>query len=284
MDRILRDAGGQQVLTNYDANGDAANVDGANAPVAVVTDSGGTVVAGFTTAAPNPTGVYTLTFPVNFDVLDTYDVVWTWANGQSRRSGFELVGGFLFAIAELRAFDAVLASETAYPDARLIDVREAVEERMEKAAHVAFRARGARELLDGSSDGEIFLHNRRPIRVVSASIAGVALSADELADVAVYPGGRLMRRSGSWTAKERQVEVLYEHGYPETPAPVHDAALRYGRHLAVKTAFDDADRATAAFTELGGYRLTIAGRDGPTGLPEVDAVIEQFGWHAPAFA
>jgi len=28
---------------------------------------------------------------------------------------------------------------------------------------------------------------------------------------------------------------------------------------------------------VGGYRLTIAGRDGSTGLPEVDAVIDQFG-------
>lgn len=283
MDRILRDSGGEQTLTNYDADGNAADVDGANAPTVVVTDSGGTVVAGF---APSRTsaGNYKITLPANLDVLDVYSVVWTWPNGQTRRTSFELIGNFLFAIAELRAFDPVLTDEARYTDARLIDVREAVEERMENAAHVSFRPRGFRELLDGTRTEELFVSQRRPIRVVSATVAGTALTAPELADVAVYPGGRLVRRSGSWTANEREIELLYEAGYPDVPAPVHDAALRYARHLAVKTAFDDADRATAVFSDIGGYRLTIAGRDGPVGLPEVDAVIKQFGWNAPAFA
>jgi hypothetical protein len=33
-----------------------------------------------------------------------------------------------------------------------------------------------------------------------------------------------------------------------------------------------------------GYRLSIAGRDGPTGLPAVDAVLKQFGNKVPGFA
>jgi hypothetical protein len=283
VDRLLRDAGGEQTLTSYDTNGDLADVNGAEAPTVVVTDSGGTAVAGFT-AARTSTGVYKLTLPGNLEVLDNYSVVWSWTNGQSRRTSFELIGGFLFALAELRAFDAVLANETTYPDARLLDVREAVEERMERNARVAFRPRGAREFLDGDGGRTLILQHRRPIRVVAASVAGTALTAGELEDLALYPTGKVIRRSGTWGGNEREVEVLYEHGYEVTPAPVHEAALRFARHVAVKTVFDDADRATAAITELGGYRLTIAGRDGPTGLPEVDAVIKQFGVRTPGFA
>jgi hypothetical protein len=60
--------------------------------------------------------------------------------------------------------------------------------------------------------------------------------------------------------------------------------MKYARYLLLNSVLDQNERATAVFTEASGYRLTIAGRDGPTGLPEVDAVLQQFGRKVPGLA
>jgi hypothetical protein len=69
------------------------------------------------------------------------------------------------------------------------------------------------------------------------------------------------------------------HGYEAVPEPVRRAGLIYARTLLIRSAMEQSDRATAVFTDIGGYRLTIAGRDGPTGIPDVDAVLspDQYG-------
>lgn len=287
MDRLLRGPGGTLTVTLYDANGAPADA-GAGNGTAVVTDSAGVAVAGSPfTAVHGSTGQYTITIPPALTVLDLYDVVWTFADASTRRTQFEIVGAFLFAIAELRTFDTELSNATTYPAALITAARAAVEEcfEYEMVGRAAFRPRGARDLLDGTGTYTLMVENTLPLRVISAKIATVALTSSELTDLRIYPTGMIRRdQMGYWTRGNRNVEIFYEYGYASVPAPIHIAAMRYARHLLVKSAFEANDRATAVFTDAGGYRLTIAGRDGWTGLPEVDSVLKQWTRSTPGFA
>ncbi len=279
MDRILRDSGGTLQLLTYDATGALADVDGTTNPTIAVTDSGGNAVAGFT-ATRLSAGTYQATVPGNLEQLDTYDVGWTWANGQSRRSRFEIVGTFLFEIADLRAYDGTFTDATAYPAAAIRSVREEVVDKFAspQAAGASFILRGRRERIDGTGEAALILAEFDVRTLVAAWVDGVAFTVAELADVVVHPFGMLERKSSTWPAGLRNVEVLYEYGFASVPGPVHRAGLRYAKHLLLTNALDaTSERATAVFNELGGYRLTLAGRDGPTGLPEVDAVLREFG-------
>lgn len=284
MDRLIRDAGGGDLnLLNYSASGDLADVDTTQAPAVAVTDSAGIAVAGFT---PSRTvaGTYKATLPANFEVLDIYDVVWSWPNGQTRRSQFELVGRHLYTQADLRAFDAPLANETKYPDAALRIVRDEVTDRFEIEAGVSFIPRGAREVVSGDGTKILLLRERLATRVVSIAVAGTALSAAELAKVKLHRRGTLEYDGGVFTSGILNVSILYEHGYATAPGPVVRAAWRYARYIHLNPVLDQNERATAVFTEAYGYRLTLPGRDGPTGLPEVDAVLVRYGKLGPAFA
>jgi hypothetical protein len=274
MDEILRGAGGTQTLRTYDADGNPADVDGTNPPTVQVTDSAGATVPGFS-ASRSSVGVYTLEVPASLQVLDVYQVAWSWPNGQSRRTAFELVGGFLFSVADARSLAAdPLADATRYPAEDIVRAREAVSERFERWCGLAFRPRGRRAVLDGTGRSLLVLPDERCLRIVSVQVDGQALTSEQLGQLRLDPAGLLRWVSGTWPVGVDNVVVLYEHGYDPTPEPVVRAAVRYARHLLAGSPYDD--RATAVFTDVGGFRLNLAGRDGPTGLPEVDAVLAEY--------
>jgi hypothetical protein len=290
MDRLLRDFGGAVRLELRDAAGTL--VDATGPVTAAVTDSAGAAMAGSPFIATKPTGTtgtYDVAVPAAAAaVLDTYDVRWSATlAGQAvaPRSRFEVVGGFLFTVAELRAADPVLADTAKYPQAALEAAREAAEERLEELCGVAFRPRGARETRSGDGTARLLLGEVEPTRLVSVSIdrgAGpVALTAEEVADVRLEPWGEAVRLTkGVWDRGVRNVAVLYERGVALAPEPVRRAALTLAKAALIRSPVPD--RATAESTEAGTIRYSIAGRDGPTGYPEVDAVVEQFGRTVPA--
>jgi hypothetical protein len=282
VDQILRDAGGEITLINYDATGAAADVNGTEAPTIAVVDSAGVSVSGFTPSRTG-TGSYKATLPANLETLDIYDVMWSWTNDQSRRSQVEVVGGFLFTVAELRSWDPVLADATKYPSTTIKDHRAAVTERFESIAGLSFVRRGARAMLDGRGSGSLVLPHVEVSTARSIKVDGTALSGGDLANVKVYPHGQLVWDGGTFAKGLRNVEVLYEHGLASVPRSIARAAMRYARYLLAPSPFES-ERATAVFTEAGGYRLTIAGRDGETGLPEVDAVLADYRRAQAGFA
>lgn len=69
--------------------------------------------------------------------------------------------------------------------------------------------------------------------------------------------------------------IRYRYGLTEVPVRVSEAVLRLAAYYLRPSATPE--RATGEATEAGFIRYTLAGRDGATGLPEVDAAIEQFG-------
>ncbi len=274
MDRVLRASGATASIVLYDANGNVADADGTNNGSAAIFDSAGASAASGLAATRDSPGTYRVAIPNSLTKLDTYRIDWSWAAGAVTRTTYvELVGGFLFTIADLRAFDSSLASVTA---AEAVAKRQIVEEKFERACGVSFTPRGARLFVDGRGSDRLLIPILELSSLVAAKIDGTALTSSELADVAVYPFGMLRRGSGVWSSGNRNVELLVEHGMSAVPEPIYRAGLAYAKHLLTKSALEN-ERATAVFTDLGGYRLSLAGRDGPTGLPEVDAELEAYG-------
>ena len=253
-----------------------------------------------TTLTPTVTdSVFSASIPVaTLTKLDEYKLVWSgtvdgvvteWS------TTLELCGGYLFEIAELRAFDRAFADAAKFPSAYLRKVRTWVEDMIEgdHAARVAFVNRGARVTMSGNSPdlnkgyypllyGNDYRSLIVPHYVVdsiySASINGTALTQSEI-DAISIDDNTLFRSAGvqwpAWPFGKNNLSFHYVHGYDSVPGAVTRAALILAREYLVKS--DLPARATA--TSIGDqlFRVTIAGRDGVTGIPDVDAVIEQFG-------
>lgn len=284
MDRILRGPGGTVELELFDTAGDPVDA-GAGNGTADVVDSNGVAIAGSPlTATHGSTGVYTIALPSTLTTLDVYDVTWNLPDSTTRTTQFELVGSFLFAQADLRALDSVLNDEATFPDAAIVKARQNAEERFEKAGNVSFTLRGGREYHDPTGTDTLLSRYEELRSLVACTIGGNAIA---VSDVSVYPDGRLRYPAGwgLFNGTPRTIMTLVEHGYASVPEPVERAGLLYARTTLLRSALEQSDRATAVFTDLGGYRITLAGRDGPTGIPEVDAVLAQFGRRqAGAFA
>jgi hypothetical protein len=248
-------------------------VDGTEAPTVAVTDSAGATVAGFT-GSRTGTGEYQATLPADLETLDQYDVAWSWPNGQSRTTGFELVGGFIFTVADLRDYYAPFADTTNYPTAVLKEIRDAVEDVFEgdEVTHRAFRPKGKRQTLPGSGTAVLWSGTHDLHELVSVAVPSGA-TAPDVADVVLGTDTTLRLVIGSWSFAT--VTILTEYGLRQTPAKIKREAMKYAKSLLLEGPLDEG-RATAIFSDIGGYRLTIAGRDGPTGIPSVDAALAQF--------
>lgn len=72
-----------------------------------------------------------------------------------------------------------------------------------------------------------------------------------------------------------ECEIVYIYGARTMPEAVKEAVLALAAYYLRASATPD--RATGEATEAGFLRYTIAGRDGATGIPEIDAIAEQFG-------
>lgn len=279
-------------------------VDDDGAPVAITSpyslkiyDGANTLLA---TQTPTVTGsVFSADIPVaTLPKLDTYTLVWsaTVAGVLNEWStSLDLCGGYLFEIADLRSFDRAFADTTRYPTETLRKVRTWVEDLIEgkHAARVAFVKRGRRVVMSGNSPDlnkgfypllygndfrDLIVPDFEVRSLYSASINSVALTDTELAGIAINDN-ILYRGAGvqwpAWPYGKNNLSFHYVHGRDRVPGAITRAALLLAREYLVKS--DLPARATA--TSIGDqlFRVTIAGRDGVTGIPDVDAAIEQFG-------
>lgn len=252
------------------------------------------------TATPTlASGRLSASVPVaNLSKLDTYQLTWsgTYAGSTVTWSeSVELVGGFLFELADLRAMDRAFADIDKYPTSDLKRVRDWVEDVIEgpRAANIAFVPRGRRVIMDGTSPDlglgyyplvygndyrDLIVPDFAVRSIYSGSINGIALTAEDLAALDV--SDNVIHRSAgvhwpAWPFGRGNITLHYIHGLAQVPGAITRAALILAKEYLVKS--DLPGRATA--TSIGDqmFRLTIAGRDGVTGIPDVDAAIDQFG-------
>jgi hypothetical protein len=229
------------------------------------------------------TGVYQYVLsPAQTAGLDDYRVEWKYALAaggpqNTKTAYFRVVGQTYATIDELRAFsDGLFTDQVAYPTRTLVNYRDLAEELLERECGVAFSPQGRRLRMDGTGETLLPLPVRRARRVVSVTIDDTALDAGELAELKVYSSE--VYRPAGWPAAvgSRNVELHLEHGYDEPPEQIREATKWIVRDLAETPPSDLDTRAQAVTNDRGTQSLGVAGKDGPTGMPYVDAVIARF--------
>lgn len=273
MDRLVRNLAGTIYLYVRDDDGTLVDATG-SVTVTVRDGAGATIASGTATRASLGTYTFALT-GANNAVLDTYTASWVaTVTGQPNTyaTRYEVVGGHLFGVADLREFDTSLTAP-AYPGAAIRKARDEATAQLERPGTTFGSARGVRVRLDGTGTDVLRVPHTLVTDVISCRVDGVTLSP---ADIAVYGDRRLVLPSGSWTAGHRNVELHYEAGWPQTPPPLARAAMILARDALVETTAAASMRATAQITGDTAFRLTIPGRDGWTGIPIVDEAIREY--------
>lgn len=203
----------------------------------------------------------------------------------------EALGELLFTLAQARAHDAaVLASSASYPDEAILRYRDLILDAFTDVCGRTWGARYGRQVLDGTGRGEIALVARdvSAVRTVSERASGsatlTAYGLGELADVLVYPDGRLVRETlGTFASGRRNVVVEFEHGVAPIPLEIREAALRLLRDQIVPSNLPD--RATSQSNEFGAFSLSTAGMRGAWfGIPRVDSVLDRYRRRLPGVA
>ncbi len=243
--------------------------------VTITRDDGTSVSTGAVTDEPG-VGAWSVTVAASSNpTLDVLAVDWAAVvagESQEYLDIVEVVGGFLFTIAQARAL-APLSDTVKYPTQAIVDARTMVETALEDACGVAFVPRYRRESVSGWGGREVLLTSPRVTALRSVNLDGSAVS--NLADIVPSGPGVLYNPAG-WTRGFHNYEVAYEHGYANGPEAVEasQVALTWAKVHLVKGPIDD--RATGFSTEDGTFSLSTPGQRGAvTGIPVVDSFIQR---------
>jgi hypothetical protein len=273
--------------------------------VVTVSRLDGTIVEGPTNATgPDANQLYTYVFGGR-DVVDELIVSWAaTVSGDAiviDSDHIQVAGGFLFSLSEGRGVDTVLASQSKYPTARLIQARLETEDECERICGQAFVPRFCREVVDGR--GESFLKLRWPwiraIRSISVrptpGSAYAAMTAGQLAVVVGGDDGVIRIDAGIswpttgywwgavWPMGRSNVIVEYEHGLDYAPPDlVRGAKIRF-KSLVLQPTSALPDRAERIATTETGVVILASPSEDRTGIPEVDACYGRHSRPVPSF-
>lgn len=271
MDRVLQSTPFTASATFTDSNG--ATVDPGVVTVKVDRADGTNVVAAGTTSG---TGVNSRAFNLTTTQtaqLDTLTLTWTSPASGTITTYVEVVGGFLFSIADARARPD-LANTSTYPTASILTARTWAETAIEHACGVAFVPRYASETLNGSG-GQRMEPTWPKIRTVrSATVDGLAI---DLTSVVIELERFITRPFGYWRPWPGNTVLRYEHGMTFAPPEISTAALELARYKLIADSGSSAvdPRTESIITPDGTLRLSTPGVKGQRfGIPTVDAAVE----------
>lgn len=279
----------QRILVNTPATltatfwvGETATDPGGATATVTVYKADGTILVGPVAATHGTAGVFTYTLAAQAQ-LNNLTAVWTGTDGRQVTTYHEIVGGFYVELAEIRALEG-FSNTTKYPTATLEAARTQAEDRFENAMRVAWVPRYMRETLDGNNRSDVILTWPRPRQVLSVTTDGAAVA--DLTQFRLYSYGVLERSNGVWFLADvygggRNVIVEYTHGYDRPVEDIRQAFLTYVRYLLFETQSRIPDRASAFSTPDGTFQLVTAGFNRPTGLPDVDAILNAHSHRIP---
>jgi hypothetical protein len=210
-------------------------------------------------------------------LLDRLTVTWTSSAKGTLVSYVEIVGGFLFSLAEARAVSP-LDSTTNYSTADLVDTRTAVEQALERACGCAFVPRYRIETLNGTGSPGFPLDQPFVIRIRTVTVDTVPLLSPEIALLAFTPTGFVSSTSRLWTAGVNNITVGYEHGLQDPPGEIRRAALMLAKMWLVgrRNPIDDRAVTFNAGADGGTYSLAVPGRNGSSfGHPDIDVAVDR---------
>lgn len=272
--RLLRTAG---VTVTHEFRVDEVLTDAAGSVTATLSRLDGTVVAGPTTAGHPSTGTYTYPAPGQSQVDSlTLDWAGTFAGSAvTVRDYVEIVGGFLFDLAEARtAHDLDVVR---FPAAVLASARIWVEQEAERICRQAFVPRFARESHNGTGNPQLGVQWPLIRKIRAVTVGGTAMSAPDVALLGYADHGVITRPGGAgWPAGTRNIIVEYEHGMDLPPEEVRQAGILRLRSALGQNTAGVPDRALSFSVADGGvYRLSTAAKQ-KTGFPDVDGVYERY--------
>lgn len=287
MQRLLAGRAGVINFTNYSDDGVATDSDNPSHLCNVrIEDVNGFVVVATTAATRDSAGKWHYDVPASItEDLGTYTAYWTYlvsAVAQVQTTQFDTCSTYLFDIPELRALDVALANTTAYPAETIRAARVNAEERIEKAAGLAFAQRGAQAVLTGDYTTRLVLPHVEVREILGVSIDGDDLTEAELDELVLLSADGVLIHPSGWPDIINGIVIDYVHGLEVVPAPVKRATMLLAFEALVPSS--TSPRATSQSTDLGEFRISIANYDAgrETGIPEVDAVIASFGRRRPA--
>lgn len=287
MERVLRNTSATVSVTFYNGT-TAVEADGAVNVVANKAD--GTTL--FNTAATNESGVgvYSVVIPAQAN-LNYLTLTWTGTftgTSVSITSEVEIVGGFYFALGELRAYESAFSNTTKYPDSVLADARAQVESEFEDICHRAFVPRYWREESLETDPDEYMLWTEKPeVNVFTV----LSQSGHDL--MSYYTSGYLVRDKNSprgihavntavnlfnYDTMYYPISTEYEYGLKQVPIPIKNKALKRAKQvlLGLKSTIDE--RATTMLLpDIGTVNLATPGERGSeTGVPDIDVVLRRY--------
>lgn len=280
--RILRGAAATLTYVHEDANGVQSTP--ASAPTVGVTRSDGTVLiaAGTASTTVSP-GVYSVALTAaQTATLDELTATWTigGVTAAARTTTHLIVGGFMFSIADLRAFEPGLEDELNYPATAVIAARCAVEDEVEWICDRSFVPKYERVTINGTGDTTVLtgvpdIRTVRSLRVYSApgSSSYTSFTAGQLAQLTWTADGELRRNdSDVFDVGFGTVVVELEHWYQLTDDMRNAALLRCASILREPNSAVP-DRATR-YQRDDGWEFDLTGGDDEftTGIPDVDRV------------
>jgi hypothetical protein len=277
--RVLRTA---QVVLSHTFYVDETATSAAGSVTYAVKRLDGTAVTSGTASGPSPVGVYQVTVPAQSQ-LDILTVDWTGTVGGASvtaRDIVEVVGGFLFGLAEARAVPPVLDA-TRYPSTMLARKRISVEQECEEICGQAFVPRFSRVAMVVKGRASMSLPSVRVRALRAVTVDGVTQS---LTGLSVTPSGVITGMYWPATTPASQAVIEYEHGWEYPPEDLREATM-----LRLRSRLSQGDTAipqralSFSVTEGGTYRLSTPSAR-RTGIPEVDGVYDRYTFNRGGFA
>lgn len=279
VERILRGSPATVTMTFYNGS-TAVNAD--TPPTVTITKADGTTLTSGTASGPT-SNVYSFIIPAQTN-LNFLTVTWAGAvSGQAVTvtSYAEIVGGFLFSLAELRGFDSQITT-TRFPDAKLIEERLSVEAEFEDITKRSFTPRFYREAYADVADGYIVLQKPEAHAITKLTVDGVDRLSWVTANYIRYdpydPRALTLTPEALGLLYATQVTIEYEYGLKQVPRKVRDAGIKRAKInlLGQNSAIDE--RATTLSTpEFGTMTLATPGRSGfQTGIPDIDVILSRW--------
>lgn len=168
-----------------------------------------------------------------------------------------------FTVDQFRAYDDGSKLSADLSDDDIERVREHVEGVFDRAAGTPFVPCGTVETVVGVGTARLRTEAAMPLRAYEASTA-----AGPLEGLAARGMGFDAPRA---VARGEAVRIAFEHGYAVRPAALLRNALVYADSIVGAPAVNP--RAMGAQAEFGYMKFSVAGKDGATGIPEVDAFL-----------
>lgn len=252
-----------------------------------------------TTAGPPPIYNYALS-AANNARLDLLTLTWKDAGVARTTSNVDVVGGYYWTVAELRAFDSKIDNNLA-TDAAIRAIRREVEDTCERITGCAWVPRYRRKnySIDAGQPARasgwvskllIDEWNPRTIRsarVYTDATTYTSFTNAELAAIIPREWGALERGdTGAWQVSAGGTVLEIEHGYDRPSSDIKHASMTHARYLCYRERTGIPDRATSWTPAEGGFYQIATPGVGPfeTGLPDVDAVYKRASVKVPGIA